>query len=201
MCSRWGGLPVGIVYKGVLEYGMVGLSALQRARNSQVPEMSIVSLCLSSEGVNGSMAIVGFGEGLIDHGDKTVFSKANVNSEGFDVAVTSVMYIGGWGRGKETEVHKSITGGTDVALLYNSSQLRLPLDMPTPLLPLLGSSSYDKGMNRYVYTGIPPADYTLHVILSNETPTVVVSIPTTSPITTDESTDHTLMSQHQSEHI
>ncbi|KAG0638994.1 hypothetical protein HOY80DRAFT_1076276 [Tuber brumale] len=139
--------------------------------------------------------------GLIDHGHKAVFSQANVNPKGFDVAVTSVMYIGGQGGGKETGAHKSTTGGTHVALSYNSFQLRLPLDMPTPLLPLLGSPSYGKGMNGYVYTGIPPADYILRVTLPNGTPTMVVSIPATSPITTDKSTDNTLTSQHRSGHI
>ncbi|KAG0633803.1 hypothetical protein HOY80DRAFT_1005682 [Tuber brumale] len=77
-----GGLPVNIIYEGVLEYGMVRLGALQRARNSRFPEMNIVSLRLSTEGINGSMAIDGFGEGVINHGHKAVFSKANVNSEG-----------------------------------------------------------------------------------------------------------------------
>ncbi|RPA92795.1 hypothetical protein L873DRAFT_1794042 [Choiromyces venosus 120613-1] len=38
-------------------------------------------------------------------------------------------------------------GGTHVALLDNPSQLRLLLDMPTLLLPLLMSSSYNNGMN------------------------------------------------------
>ncbi|KAG0633399.1 hypothetical protein HOY80DRAFT_991843 [Tuber brumale] len=134
--------------------------------------MNNVLLCLGSEGVNGSVAIGGFSGGHIDHGRKAVFSQANVNPEGFDVAVTSIICIGGWGGGKGRAAHKSTAGGTHVALSYNSSQLRLPLDMPTPLLPLLGSPSYDKGMNGYVYTGIPPADYILRVTLSNGTPTM-----------------------------
>ncbi|KAG0644552.1 hypothetical protein HOY80DRAFT_1019525 [Tuber brumale] len=134
-----GGLPVNISYEGVLEYGMVGLSALQRARNSRVPEMNIVSLCLSSEGINGSVAIDGFGEGVINHGHKAVFSKANVNSEGL---MWPLPLSGTSEAGEE-----STTGGTRVALSYNSSRLRLPLDMPTPLLRLLGSLSYGKGMN------------------------------------------------------
>ncbi|KAG0633586.1 hypothetical protein HOY80DRAFT_1063253 [Tuber brumale] len=129
-------------------------------------------LHLYSESVNGAAAIGGFGEGFIGHGDRTVFSKANSNSEGFGVAVTSVMYIRGWGG-----------------------------DMPTPLPPLLGSPSYDKGMNGYVYAGILPTDHTLRVTLSNRTPTMVVSIPATSPITADESTDTTLTSRHESGHI
>ncbi|KAG0126274.1 hypothetical protein HOY82DRAFT_570544 [Tuber indicum] len=193
------GLPINIIYEGVLGYGMVGLSALQRARNSRVPEMDVVSLHLGSEGVNGSAVMGGFDEGLIDHGNKAVFSKANVNSEGFDVAVTSVKYIGrGGGGSKETDVYKSTTGGTHMALSYNSSQLRLPSDMLTPLLPLLGSPSYDRGVNGYVYSGIPPTDYTLRITLSNGTSNIVVSIPATSLITTDEITDNPLSSQRES---
>ncbi|KAG0641121.1 hypothetical protein HOY80DRAFT_1114545 [Tuber brumale] len=170
--------------------------AFPRAMNLWVPEMNIVSLCLSSEVVNGSVATGGFGEGLIDHGDKMVFSEANVNYSGFVVTIASIMYIRGWGGGKETEVRGSARGGAHVVLSYNSSQLRLPLGMPTPLLPLPGSPSYDKGMNGYVYTSILPADYTLRVTLPNGIPTIVVSIPATSPITTDPSTDNTLTSQH-----
>ncbi|KAG0641767.1 hypothetical protein HOY80DRAFT_1021134 [Tuber brumale] len=134
-----GGLPVNIIYEGVLEYGMVGLGAIQRARNSRFPEMNIVSLCLSTAGINGSVAMDGFGEGVINHGHKAVFSKANVNSEGL---VWPLPLSGTSEAGEE-----STTGGTHVALSYNSSRLRLPLDMPTPLLRLLGSQSYGKGMN------------------------------------------------------
>ncbi|KAG0635606.1 hypothetical protein HOY80DRAFT_431132 [Tuber brumale] len=193
------GLPVNVIYESVLGYGMVGLSALQRARNSRVPEMDVVSLYLGSEGLNGSAVMGGFDEGLIDHGNKAVFSKANVNSEGFDVTVTSVKYIGGGGGGsRETEVYKSTTGGTHMALSYNSSQLRLPPEMLTPLLPLLGSPRYDKGVHGYVYTGTPPTDYILRIALSNGTSGMVVNIPATSLITTDENTDNPLTSQRES---
>ncbi|PWW74096.1 hypothetical protein C7212DRAFT_346205 [Tuber magnatum] len=149
------GLPVNIIYEGDLGYGVVGLSALQRARNSRVPEMDVVSLYLGSKGVNGSAVMGGFDEGLIDHGQKAVFSKANVNSEDFDVAVTSVKYIAGGGGGevsKETEVYESTVGGTHMALSYNSFRIGLPPEMLTPLLPLLGSPSYDNDVN-----GLHPA--------------------------------------------
>ncbi|KAG0131800.1 hypothetical protein HOY82DRAFT_607352 [Tuber indicum] len=83
------------------------------------------------EGVLG-----GFDEGPIGHEHKAVFSKANVNFKALDVAVTWVKYIGGGGGGgKETEVYNSPTGSTQIALSYNSSQLRLPPDTLTPLLP------------------------------------------------------------------
>ncbi|RPA92685.1 hypothetical protein L873DRAFT_147079 [Choiromyces venosus 120613-1] len=193
------GLPVNIIYESVLGYGMVGLSALQRARNSRVPEMDVVSLYLGTEGVNGSAVMGGFDEGLIDHGQKAVFSKANVNSEAFEVAVTSVKYIPvGGNRGKETEVYKSTTNGTQMALSYNSFQIRLPQDMLAPLLPLIGNPTFDKGVNGYVYPETPPTDYTLRLTLSNGTSTLTVNVPATSLITTDDSTDNPLSSQRES---
>jgi len=191
------GLPVSVIHESTLGYGMVGLSALQRSRNSRVPEMDVVSLYLGSKGVNGSAVMGGFDEGLIDHGQKAVFSKANVNSEGFAVAVTSVKYVAEGGGSKETEVYKSTTGGTQMALSYNSFQIRLPPGMLTPLLPLLGNPSYDKGVDGYVYTGAPPTDYTLHITLWNGTSTVTVNVPATSLITTDESTDNPLTSHRE----
>ena len=193
------GLPVSVIRESVPGYGMVGLSALQRARNSRIPEMDVVSLYLGSKGVNGSAVMGGFDEGLIDHGQKAVFSKANVNSEGFAVAVTSVKYVAeGGGGSKETEVYKSTTEGTQMALSYNSFRIRLPLEMITPLLRLLGNPSYDKGVDGYVYTGTPPTDYTLHITLWNGTSTVTVNVPATSLITTDESTDNPLTSHRES---
>ena len=193
------GLPVSVIHDSDSGYGMVGLSALQRARNSRVPEMDVVSLYLGSKGVNGSAVMGGFDEGLIDHGQKAVFSKANVNSEGFAVAVTSVKYVAeGGGGSKETEVYKSTTGSTQMALSYNSFQIRLPPEMLTPLLPLLGNPSYDKGVDGYVYTGTPPTAYALRITLWNGTSTVIVSIPATSLITTDESTDNPLTSHRES---
>lgn len=84
---------------------------------------------------------------------KAAFPKVNVNSEGFDVFVDSIKYIGrGREGGKETVVCKSATRATHRALSYNSSQSILLRDMLTLLCPLLGIPSYDKGMNRYVYT-------------------------------------------------
>ncbi|PWW77414.1 hypothetical protein C7212DRAFT_342714 [Tuber magnatum] len=122
-----GVLPVGTSCRVVLGYGMVGLSALQIVRN----------------------VVGGFNEGLIDHGHRVLFSQANANSEGFGVPITSVEYIReGGGGSKETEVYKSTTGGIHMALSYNSPQSRLPPDMRSLPLPLLGGPSYNKGMNR-----------------------------------------------------
>ncbi|PWW74056.1 hypothetical protein C7212DRAFT_346825 [Tuber magnatum] len=141
----------------------------------------------------------GFDEGLLGHGHKAVSSKANVNSEEIEVAVTSAKYIRGrGGGGKETEVYKSTTGGTHIALWYDSSQLRLPPGIRSPPLPLLGRLSYDECINRHVYASIPPTDYTLCITLSNGTSTMVFSIPMTSRITADESTDNPVASQRES---
>ncbi|PWW74206.1 hypothetical protein C7212DRAFT_346147 [Tuber magnatum] len=193
------GLPVNIICESVLGYGMVEFSALQRAGNSRTAEMNVFWLYLGWEGVNGSVVMGGFDEGLLDHGHKAVSSKANVNSEGFEVAVTSAKCIrGGGGGGKETEVYKSTTGGTHIALSYNSSRLRLLPDMRSLPLPLLGRPGYDKGINKHVYTGIPLTDYTLCVKLSNGTSTMVSRIPITSRITADESTDNPVTSQRES---
>ena len=51
-------------------------------------------------------------EGLIDHGYNTVFSKGNVDSEGFDMAIASVKYT----KEGEVEVRKQ---------KYTSPQLEL----------------------------------------------------------------------------
>ncbi|KAG0131733.1 hypothetical protein HOY82DRAFT_539198 [Tuber indicum] len=75
--------------------------------------------------------------------------------------------------------YKSTAGGSHMALLCNSSKLRLPPDMRSLPLPLLGRPSYDKGMNR----------------------TMVVIIPTIPPIATDEGTDSPLRSLRESGQI
>lgn len=60
--------------------------------------MDVVSLYLGWEGVNGSVIMGGFDEGLIDHGYNTVFSKENVNSEGliWSLPPSSIPERGRW---------------------------------------------------------------------------------------------------------
>lgn len=195
------GMPINLVWQSTLGMGTVGLSLLQRARKSSVPEMDVVSLNLGTGGNTGSVVMGGYDDALIDHGQKVVFSRTNSNgTSGFQVVLSDVTYIGP--NSEEVVVSNAGTSSAEskVALAYDSPNIQLPAKALEALLPLIGDPVFDENVNGYIYldSDSPRTDYSLKFTLKNGSSSSTIIVPASSLVGTDTSSNNPLTSRVES---
>lgn len=187
-------MPINLVWQSTLGMGMVGLNVLQRARNSRIPEMDVVALNLGTDENTGSVVMGGYDDALINHGQKTIFSKTDTGD--FEVVVTDITYIGSM---EKTIVSTSASSSeSKITLAYDSPNIQLSPETLKILLPMIGSPTFDGDLNGYVYSGTPQTDYFLRFTLKNGTMSASIIVPASSLLTTDTSTDNPLTSRTES---
>ena len=196
--SQLKGVLLGTVYESDLGMGVVGLSTLQGERNSRVPEMDVVSVYLG-DGRNktGSVVMGGYDEALIDHSQKAVFARADETTEVFQVPLAGIGFIGT--DHKQKEVYKAPAGAPKVSLNYDEYGIRLTKEMLDPILPLIGSPTFDKDLNGYVFSsGTPNVDFSLRFTIGNGTASVCVTVPGSAFLTTDPTEDNPITQRTES---
>lgn len=182
------GLPINLIWQTTLGVGIVGLNLLQRARNSRIPEMDVISLNLGTGGNTGSVIMGGYDNALIDHNQKTIFSKTNTGD--FEVSLTEITYIGS--SEKPVISNSASSGESRIALAYDSHNIQLSPEVLKVLLPLIGSPTFDESLNGYVYSGAPRIDYSLRFTLKNDIGSASIIVPAASLLVTDTSSDNPL---------
>lgn len=186
------GMPINLISQSTLGMGIIGLNVLQRARNSRIPEMDTVALNLGTGNRAGSVVMGGYDDALIDHNQKAVFSKTGTS--GFEVVLTGIAFVG---PSSENSVISSLVS-SPIALAYDSPNIQLPTAVLKDLLPLIGSPTFDEGLNGYVYSGTPKTDYSLRFTLEG-TESISIMIPALSLLATDTSDDNPLTPRTESE--
>lgn len=185
------GMPIDLISRSTLGMGMVGLNVLQRARNSRIPEMDTVALNLGTDNRVGSVVMGGYDNALIDNNQKAVFSKTSTS--GFEVLLTGITYVG-------SSSESPITSGSassNIALAYDSPNIQLPAEVLGGLLPLIGSPTFDKDLNGYVYSGTPKTDYSLRFTLEGSDSFSII-VPASSLLATDTPDDNPMTSRTES---
>lgn len=186
------GMPINLISQSTLGMGMIGLNVLQRARNSKIPEMDTVALNLGTGSRPGSVVMGGYDNALIDQNQKAIFSKTNTS--GFEVVLTRITYVGS---SAENTVISVSSNDSKIALAYDSPNIQLPAAVLGNLLPLIGSPTFDKDLNGYVYSGTPKTNYSLRFTLEGTTPISII-VPASSLLATDTSDDNPLTSRTES---
>lgn len=185
------GMPINLISRSTLGMGIVGLNVLQRARNSRIPEMDTVALNLGTDNRVGSVVMGGYDDALIDNSQKSVFSKTSTS--GFEVLLTGITYVG---PSSESPVISNLAS-SNIALAYDSPNIQLPAEVLGGLLPLIGSPTFDKDLNGYVYSGTPKTDYSLRFTLKGAN-SFSITVPASSLLATDTPDDNPMTSQTES---
>lgn len=185
------GMPINLISRSTLGMGMVGLNVLQRARNSRAPEMDTVALNLGTDNRVGSVVMGGYDDALIDNNQKAVFSKTSTS--GFEVLLTGITYVGSSSESPIT----SNSASSNIALAYDSPNIQLPAEVLASLLPLIGSPTFDKTLNGYVYPGTPKTDYSLRFTLEGSNSFSII-VPASSLLVTDTPDDNPMTPRTES---